>query len=271
MRPLLDGMIGAAHAAGREICRVYRSGLAVQMKEDRSPVTEADHAAERIIIERLSQLAPEVPVVAEERVAAGEVPVIGARFFLVDPLDGTREFVSANGEFTVNIALIEEGTPTLGVVYAPVGSVLYAGDTSVRAAFRMRLAADAGDDERSTTAREVIRVRDSVRSGDIVAVVSRSHRDPETDAYLTRCNIDRTVTIGSSLKFCLVAAGEADLYPRAKSISEWDTAAGHAIVVAAGGKVVGARGAPLRYGKLGFASGPFVVTGGMDAPPFEVS
>src|SRR5688572_29307004 len=196
MRPLLDGMIGAAHAAGREICRVYRSGLAVQMKEDRSPVTEADHAAERIIIERLSQLAPEVPVVAEERVAAGEVPVIGARFFLVDPLDGTREFVSANGEFTVNVALIEEGTPTLGVVYAPVASVLYAGDTTVPAAFRMRLAADAGDDERSATPREQIRVRKNVRPGHNIAVVSSSDRDQEIDDYLMRGNVGPKLTIG---------------------------------------------------------------------------
>jgi 3'(2'), 5'-bisphosphate nucleotidase len=271
MRPLLDGMIDAAHEAGGEICRIYRSpDLAVQMKRDRSPVTAADLAAERIILARLEQVAPDVPVIAEERVAAGAVPVIGDRFFLVDPLDGTREFVSGNGEFTVNIALIEEGTPTLGVVYAPVASWLYAGDTTIPAAFRMRIGADADCAARKSLEREPIRVR-MAPQGEIIAVASRSHRDPDTDAYLARCHVTRTVSIGSSLKFCLVAAGDADLYPRAKAISEWDTAAGHAIVVAAGGKVVGARGAPLRYGKLGFASGPFVASGAIDAPAFEVS
>jgi 3'(2'), 5'-bisphosphate nucleotidase len=147
-------MIAAAHAAGIEICRVYRSGLAVQMKEDRSPVTAADHAAERIILAHLARLAPATPVIAEERVAAGEVPDIAARFFLVDPLDGTREFVSGNGEFTVNIALVEDGMPTLGVVYAPASAVLYAGDTHDRAAFRMRLHAKATP---SLPARTVIR------------------------------------------------------------------------------------------------------------------
>lgn len=271
MHTLLEGLIDAAHAAGREIARVYRSDVAVRVKEDRSPVTAADHAAERVILEHLGRLAAGVPVIAEERVAAGEIPTIRERFFLVDPLDGTREFLSGNGEFTVNIALIEKRAPLLGVIYAPAASLLYAGDTSVPAAFRMRLAPEAENGSWRAASREPIHVRKSVPPGEIVAVASRSHRDPATDAYLERCKVERTVSIGSSLKFCLVATGEADLYPRATSISEWDTAAGHAIVVAAGGKVLGARGEPLVYGKLGFGSGPFVVAGGMDAPPFDVA
>jgi 3'(2'), 5'-bisphosphate nucleotidase len=271
MRPLADGLIAAAHEAGREICRVYRAGFDVRMKADASPVTAADHAAEHVILEHLARLAPDVPVVAEERVAAGHVPSVGARFFLVDPLDGTREFVSRNGEFTVNIALVEEGVPTLGVVYAPVTAVLYAGDTTVPHAVRMRLEPDVDAAERGAASREPIAVRAPPSDGGLVAVASRSHRDPATDAYLAHFKIARTVSVGSALKFCLVAAGEADLYPRAQSISEWDTAAGHAIVVAAGGRVVDARGAPLRYGKPGFRSGAFVVSGPFAAPPLEAA
>jgi 3'(2'), 5'-bisphosphate nucleotidase len=269
MRPLLEGLIEAAHAAGREICRVYRAGFDVRMKADASPVTAADHAAERVILTHLERVAPGVPVVAEEGVAAGEIPTVGERFFLVDPLDGTREFVSRNGEFTVNIALVEEGAPTLGVVYAPVREVLYAGDTTAHAAIRMRLSPDASARERLASRREQIAVRTLERGAPLVAVASRSHRDPATDAYLARFTIARTVSVGSALKFCLVAAGEADLYPRAHSISEWDTAAGHALIVAAGGRMVDASGGPLRYGKPGFRSGPFVASGAFEVPPFE--
>ena len=188
-------------------------------------------------------------------------------FFLVDPLDGTREFVSRNGEFTVNIALIEHGAPTLGVVYAPVTAVLYAGDTTVLRAVRMGLDTDASAADRAKASRVPISVREPPPEGKLVAVVSRSHRDPATDAYLARFRIAKTVSVGSALKFCLVAAGEADLYPRAQSISEWDTAAGHAVVVAAGGRVIDALGAPLRYGKPGFRSGAFVASGPFAAPP----
>jgi 3'(2'), 5'-bisphosphate nucleotidase len=269
MRPLLEGLIEAAHEAGREICRIYRAGFDVRVKEDASPVTAADHVAERVILEHLARLAPDVPVVAEEGVAAGQVPSIGERFFLVDPLDGTREFVSRNGEFTVNIALVEHGTPTLGVVYAPVTGALYAGDTSVPRAMRMRIDADANAGDRTAAPRESIAVRVPPPPGGLIAVASRSHRDPATDAYLTRLQITKTVSVGSALKFCLVATGEADLYPRAQSISEWDTAAGHAIVVAAGGRVTDARGGALRYGKRGFRSGAFVASGPFAAPPLE--
>jgi 3'(2'), 5'-bisphosphate nucleotidase len=271
MRPLLEGLVEAAHEAGGEICRVYRAGFDVRMKADASPVTAADHAAERVILEHLARLAPGVPVVAEEGVAAGQIPAVGERFFLVDPLDGTREFVSRNGEFTVNIALVEHGTPTLGVVYAPVTGALYAGDTSVPRAVRMLIDADASVVDRIAASREPIAVRLPPPGGELIAVASRSHRDPATDAYLARFRIAKTVSVGSALKFCLVAAGEADLYPRAQSISEWDTAAGHAIVVAAGGHVIDARGAPLRYGKAGFRSGPFVASGPFAAPPLEAA
>ncbi|HKZ72918.1 MAG TPA: 3'(2'),5'-bisphosphate nucleotidase CysQ [Steroidobacteraceae bacterium] len=268
VKSLLEGLIGAALAAGREIGRIYRGGFTVRLKQDDSPVTAADHAAERVILEHLARLAPDIPVVAEERVAAGQIPEIGERFFLVDPLDGTKEFVSRNGEFTVNIALVEAGVPTLGVVYAPEASWVYAGDTRARVAFRMPFASHDTDLRRDRV-RVPIRVRTPQPSEPLIVVASRSHRDAATDAYLARLHIARTITVGSSLKFCLVAAGEADLYPRATSISEWDTAAGHAVVVAAGGRVIDARGEPLRYGKPGFRSGAFVAAGAFEPPPLE--
>jgi 3'(2'), 5'-bisphosphate nucleotidase len=268
---LLEGMIDAAHAAGREIDRVYRGEFTVERKGDDSPVTAADHAAERVILERLAKLAPDVPVIAEERVAAGQIPAIGERFFLVDPLDGTREFVSRNGEFTVNIALVHDGTPELGVVYAPEAAWLYAGDVLGGGAFRMPLQPASTDRDRGRSPRIPIRARPADPAEPLVVVASRSHRDADTDAYLARLRIAQTVTVGSSLKFCLVATGEADLYPRASSISEWDTAAGHALVVAAGGRVRGARGEPLRYGKPGFRSGAFVAAGAFEPPPLETT
>ncbi|MGQ0836563.1 MAG: 3'(2'),5'-bisphosphate nucleotidase CysQ family protein, partial [Gammaproteobacteria bacterium] len=152
---------------------------------------------------------------------------------------------------------------------APVAAMRYAGDATGPAAFRMRPAPDDG--EPRAAPRELIRVRATPPPCDRVAVASRSHRDPATDAYLARCGVARITSVGSSLKFCRVAEGEADLYPRASAISEWDTAAGHALVVAAGGKVLDARGVPLRYGKPGFRSGPFVAAGGIEPPVFDLA
>lgn len=255
--PLLQPLLAAAIDAGRVICDIYSRGFEVQRKQDKSPVTAADHAAEAIILEALAQAAPGVPVVAEEEVAAGRIPVIGDRFFLVDPLDGTREFVARRGEFTVNIALIEHGEPVLGVVYAPANSKLFAGDVANANAFR-----SAQRTERPELApRESIHVRDVPASG-ITAVASRSHRTPETDAFLARTRVSDLVSVGSSLKFGLVAAGEADLYPRLGPTMEWDTAAGHAVLAAAGGKVSTLDGAPLRYGKPGFRNPSFIASSG---------
>jgi len=255
---LLEAMIGAAREAGRVVQEIYEGGFTVRAKQDASPVTDADHASETLILKRLTEHAPGVPIVAEERVAAGGAPEVGEEFFLVDPLDGTKEFVARRGEFTVNIALVRGSTPVLGVVFAPASRSLYAADVLSQRAFRM--AQDPLASEPSE--RQPIRVRPVPDAG-LTAVASRSHSTPETDRYLGRYAIAERVSIGSSLKFCLIAEGRADLYPRLGPTMEWDTAAGHAVLAAAGGRVVNAEGAPLRYGKPQFRNGWFVASGGL--------
>ena len=272
---LIGALREIAIRAGREVLAVYRSDFSVLAKTDASPVTEADTRAERVILDGLAQCAPHVAVVAEESVAAGHVPEIDGRpFFLVDPLDGTKEFISRNGEFTVNIALIEDGAPTAGVVHLPALDETFwtAGDG---AAWRARgggaggvggtagagghagIGAAAGAGVTGGAERIACRA-----PGDaLVVVASRSHRDPETDRYLERFEIAEIVSAGSSLKFCRVAEGAADLYPRLGRTMEWDVAAGHAILSAAGGSVETLEGAPLTYGKPGFDNPHFVARG----------
>jgi 3'(2'), 5'-bisphosphate nucleotidase len=259
---LIEALLGAAVAAGRAALEIYRTGFAVSEKADRSPVTAADHASESIVLEHLARLAPGVPVIAEEAVAAGSIPKVGEEFFLVDPLDGTKEFIHRNGEFTVNIARVRGGRPVLGVVYAPVGGVLYAGNVATAQAFRCSWRADAP----RRGPREPLHVRPVPAHG-LTAVVSRSHSTPETDAYLRHYRVSERVSIGSSLKFCLLAAGEADLYPRLGPTMEWDTAAGHAVLAAAGGKVLAPGGEPLAYGKPGFRNSFFIASGSLDPVP----
>lgn len=252
-RPDLDALAQLARRAGAEVMRIYRSDFAVAGKADASPVTEADVLAEAVILEGLAALDPHTPVVAEESVAAGRVPVVGACFWLVDPLDGTREFVQRNGEFTVNIARIEHGVPVAGVVYAPALEALYAGAAGQGAWL------EAAEGE--AIARRPIRCRACPDEGATV-VASRSHGDPrDVDAFLRGVRVARRVQAGSSLKFGLVAAGQADLYPRLSRTMEWDTAAGHAVVAAAGGSVTTPEGAPFVYGKPGHANGAFVCRG----------
>lgn len=258
---MLQSLISSALRAGGAIMTVYATDFAVRDKPDASPVTVADEAAEKIILQDLAAIAPDIPVVAEEAVAAGRVPVISAtaghdRFFLVDPLDGTREFVSRRDEFTVNIALIERSEPVMGVVYAPARHELYWGDVKSRRAGRI----DAEPDGTMPALGESITARSTPPQG-MVAVASRSHRSPETDAWLARYPIIDFRSIGSSLKFCLVASGEADVYPRLGPTMEWDTAAGHAVLAAAGGSVTTLEGAPFRYGKPGFRNGHFLARG----------
>jgi 3'(2'), 5'-bisphosphate nucleotidase len=253
---MLQSLIHSAQRAGAAIMAVYATDFAVRDKADASPVTVADEAAEKILLADLGQIAPGVPVVAEEAVAAGHVPVIAERFFLVDPLDGTREFVSQRDEFTVNIALIEAGEPVLGVVYAPARRELYWGDVRAGRAGVI----DADPDGTMPSLGTSIAARVAPARG-LTAVASRSHRTPETDAFLTNYSIGEFRSIGSSLKFCLVAAGQADIYPRIGTTMEWDTAAGHAVLVAAGGRVTGLDGEPFRYGKPGFKNGNFVAWG----------
>lgn len=259
---LIEALLATAVVAGRAALDIYRGSFTVTQKADDSPVTAADHASEKIILEHLARLAPDVPVVAEEAVAAGSIPQVGEEFFLVDPLDGTKEFIHRRGEFTVNIALIRRRAPTLGVVYGPVGGMLYAGNVATRRAFRCAHPADAA----TPGAREPIRVRPVPATG-ITAVISRSHSTPETEAYLRHYPVSDRVSVGSSMKFCLVAAGEADLYPRLGPTMEWDTAAGHAVLAAAGGKVLAPGGEPLAYGKPDFRNSFFIASGSLNPVP----
>jgi 3'(2'), 5'-bisphosphate nucleotidase len=247
-------LIALAIAAGREIMNVYRGDFSVRAKNDLTPVTEADEASERLILAGLAKLDPAIPVIAEEAAAAGRIPPVEGRFWLVDPLDGTKEFLSRNGEFTVNIALIEDGAPSLGVVHAPALSRIFWGEKDVGAAGgTIGLGGDVAWKE--------LHVRACPADGATV-VASRSHRDAATDGFLKKVKVKSLASAGSSLKFCLVAAGEADLYPRFGRTMEWDTAAGHAVLLAAGGKVLTEDGEPLSYGKRarGFDNPGFIAS-----------
>jgi 3'(2'), 5'-bisphosphate nucleotidase len=239
-----------ARDAGEAILEHYAAGATARLKPDASPVTDADEAAERIILAGLRALAPDIPIISEESYAAGIRPALARRFFLVDPLDGTKEFLKRNGEFTVNIALIEDGMPILGIVHVPAQEVTYCGLVDARAELHG-----------SSPAARVIRCRACPPEG-LTVVVSRSHANPEELArYLSGRPVAAETTAGSSLKFCLLAAGEADLYPRFGPTMEWDTAAGHAVLRAAGGSVETLDGKELRYGKPDFRNPAFIARG----------
>ncbi|MFL6726817.1 MAG: 3'(2'),5'-bisphosphate nucleotidase CysQ [Sphingomicrobium sp.] len=253
---LLDEVAEAAREAGEAIRTIVRRGFEVETKRDSSPVTEADRAAELIILAALARAAPGVPVIAEEEVAAGRIPDHADSYFLVDPLDGTKEFVRGGDDYTVNIGLIESGRPLLGVVFAPATEQLHGGYVGSGAWV---------DDGKG---RKPIRTRS--RGQQLTAVASKSHLNQATVNYLeeavgTCCYI----AIGSSLKFCIVAEGRADIYPRASPTSEWDTAAGHAVLLAAGGLVDGPDGSPLGYGKHAFLNRAFVATSGWKPPRLD--
>jgi 3'(2'), 5'-bisphosphate nucleotidase len=247
---LLDAVTALVHEANALVLSIYQSAFAVNAKADASPVTEADVQAEALITAGLRRLAPDIALVAEEAVAAaGCVPDCGARFWLVDPLDGTREFVSRNGEFTVNVALIEHGEPVLGVVGIPVQDRVYAG------------ARGQGAWVEDARGRRPLACRKVPAEGATV-VASRSHGDEGAlQAFLAGRQVAGVVHAGSSLKLCLIAAGEADLYPRHGRTMEWDIAAGHAVLSAAGGAVLDLHGLPLRYGKPGLENPHFVARG----------
>lgn len=260
---LLDGFVAASLEAGGAILEIYaRPGFETASKDDGSPVTEADTRAEAIILGALALLAPGLPVVAEEAAAAGQVPKTAQDFILVDPLDGTREFVNRNGDFTVNIALIRSGVPVLGVVYAPALGVIYSGLVGTGA---RRAAVVAG----ALTGWLPIEAR-SPGPGGLRVVASRSHMSDETRRYLEAFTVLELVPTGSSLKFCRVAEGGADLYPRMGRTMEWDTVAGDAVLRAAGGQVQTLDGHPLAYdkrrqsGDADFANPWFVATGAFD-------
>ncbi|SDU02345.1 3'(2'),5'-bisphosphate nucleotidase CysQ [Stappia sp. ES.058] len=237
----LHALAGLCDDAGDLILTYFCDGVRVDRKADDSPVTEADRRAEDVILSGLARLYPNIPVVAEEAASGGRVPEISDRFFLVDPLDGTREFVSGRGDFTVNIALVENGQPVLGAVFAPHRGTAFVGNVGTGAFERMSQA-QAGSQWRKIAVR-------SRAPANPIAVASRSHRDAKTDDLLDRLAMDERVSVGSSLKFCLLARGDADFYPRFGRTMEWDTAAGHAVLVAAGGRVAGLDGGPFLYGK----------------------
>jgi len=251
MEALAAAVKDIAVRAGTRILEVYHSEFAVENKADDSPLTLADRAAHQLIVQELSRLTPELPILSEEgKLQDYDTRRRWQRYWLVDPLDGTKEFVKRNGEFTVNIALIDQHRPILGVVHAPVlGTTWYA------------VGGKAFRDQDGVV--EPLRVRPV--SGAIIAVVSRSHRGERIDAMLERIPEVESVSVGSSLKFCLVAEGKADLYPRFGPTSEWDTAAAHCVVEGAGGRVSKIDLSPLRYNtKESLLNPDFVVTGDPD-------
>lgn len=250
---LLERLIPVVRTAGEVVMSLYDAGYEVRTKDDESPVTSADENAEAVIVPALQALLPEAAVIAEERVAAGRGADTGRRFWLVDALDGTREFIGRNGEFTVNIALIEDGLPVLGVVLAPAQGRLFGG------------VATAGAFVEDSAGRRTIHCRWPPQAG-LTVVASRSHADVAAlQGFLANRTVAAFRQAGSSLKLCLVAAGEADLYPRLGRTMEWDIAAGHAILAAAGGSLTTLDGQPLRYGKPGFANPHFVACGRQDS------
>ncbi|MCA8897538.1 MAG: 3'(2'),5'-bisphosphate nucleotidase CysQ [Hyphomonas sp.] len=252
-----DQLARIALDAGKVIMDVYQGDFDFSKKGDESPVTEADERAEALILAGLKAAEPDLVVIAEESMAAGHMPEHGARFALVDPLDGTKEFINRNGEFTVNIAIIEHGRPVMGVVYAPALDRLF-----VAEAHNSAWQGSAAPGGAVPTGRTPLRIRKAPNEG-LTAVASKSHRTPETDTFLEKFRIAGLTGAGSSLKFCLIAAGEADLYPRMGRTMEWDTAAGQAVAEAAGARVLTEEGAPLLYGKRerGYDNPHFIVYG----------
>ncbi len=257
--PVLTALARIAWQAGEIILGHYSNeAIQARRKTDQSPVTAADEDAEAYILARLAELAPGVPAIAEEETAAGRVQQIADRFFLVDPLDGTKEFLNRNGEFTVNIAEIVGGVPVRGVVFAPAKERLFMGELETGA---YELATKPGIAPDFSQARAIKACAPGTDG--LIAVASRSHRDSKTEEYLAAYPVKDFVAAGSSLKFCLVATGEADIYPRHGRTMEWDTAAGHAVLAAAGGSVKTIDGKPFLYGKTGenFANPHFVARG----------
>jgi len=251
---LLDSVVRLAHAAGEKILAIYNSDFAIEHKEDRSPLTEADLASHHVIVAGLRGLTPGVPVLSEESSALPYAQrSLWQRYWLVDPLDGTKEFIKRNGEFTVNIALIDGGVPVLGVVHVPVSGVTY-------------LACRGHGSFKQEAGREphLIRVR-KLPDGPIMVVGSRSHRGDSLNIFLENLGAHEMVGMGSSLKLCLVAEGAADIYPRLGPTSEWDTAAAQCVVEQAGGHVTDTDMQPLRYNTKDSLLNPYFLVFGDDS------
>jgi 3'(2'), 5'-bisphosphate nucleotidase len=242
-----------AERAGKEILAYYVEAEEIEVREkaDASPVTEADEAADAFILEALGKLTPELPIITEESFEAESLPDLsGGRFWLVDPLDGTKEFLSRNGEFTVNIALIDGQQPIAGVVHAPALAMTWAGAGPGQASF--------SETDKPTMP---IAVRALPKEGATVIASRRHGRSEDLGPYLKGKPVKEMLSAGSSLKFCLIASGKADLYPRFGRTMEWDTAAGHAVLLAAGGRVETLDGQPLGYAKPGFENPHFIAYG----------
>lgn len=258
----MQAVVEIARRAGAAIMEVYQSGNTGETsKEDNSPLTLADLASHRIIVEALGRLTPDIPVLSEE---AANIPYSErcqwSRFWLVDPLDGTKEFIKRNGEFTVNIALIEKGEPVLGVVYAPVLDVCYFGTKESGASM-----------QRNNSAAQRISALPHASDQPIKVVASRSHSDARTEGLLNKMGDYQCISMGSSLKLCLVAEGAAHFYPRLGPTMEWDTAAAHAVVNAAGGIVCNIAGEILSYNKEDLHNPEFLVMSAADKALFQLA
>ena len=259
---LLDGLTLIASRAAAAILAVPRPDLKAREKPDSSPVSTADEVSEAIILKELAAFMPAVQVVSEETTGNRAVEGLRDRFFVVDPLDGTREFLAGLDEFTVNIALVDSGIPVAGVVAAPARSLVWRGYAlpNQRAQGAERLALTPGEAPERARDRVAIRTRPRPPSGAHV-LVSRSHLDPATDAYVDGLPQAQRTACGSALKFCLIAEGSADIYPRLAPTSEWDVAAGHAVLAGAGGALRRPGGSPLHYGQGDFRIAAFIATG----------
>ena len=246
---LTNSLIPSVIKAGKIIMGIYQGEITKKIKTDGSPVTEADNAAEKIILRELHRLAPEILVISEES-PESHSKVSKGKFFLVDPLDGTKEFLKRDGKgsFTVNIGLIDNHKPVMGIVYAPALERLFFGVQNF------------GAWEVFNGVKTKISIG-KLKTKSVVAVASVSHRDKQTDAWLKKNKISEITSIGSSLKFCLVATGQADVYPRFGPTMEWDTAAGDAILRAAGGKITNPDLSNFNYGKDSYRNGPFIAWG----------
>jgi 3'(2'), 5'-bisphosphate nucleotidase len=242
---LMDDFTAIVSRAAAAVRRVAPAAAAHRTKGDRTPVSDADEAAEAVLLDELARLMPEVPVVSEEACARGEVPRLGARFFLVDPLDGTREFLAGLDEYTVNLAFVADGVPQLGIIAAPAQGRIWRGTIGLGGE-RLDLAPGASP----AAARNLTPLRPRRRpAGGVIAMVSRSHLDPRTTAFVQSLTNAEQMVCGSSIKFCRLAEGAADVYPRLAPICEWDIAAGQAILTACGGTMASPDGRPLAYGR----------------------
>ncbi len=247
---LINSTITIAREASKVIMNFYEGDIASKTKSDGSPVTAADQAADNIIFSALNDLTPNIPIISEERVDNGIIPdVSGGTFWLVDPLDGTKEFINRNGDFTVNIGLIESEIPKLGVIMTPVNGLVWAGINGMGAF-----------EENPSGLRHSIMARRADKRA-LTVVASRSHRSDQLEDYISNLKVKNSISRGSALKFCLVAKGDADLYPRTGPTMEWDTAAGHALLLAAGGTVETFDGKPFLYAKEDFLNGWFIARG----------